>query len=250
MPYDAPPRRIEPIENDTLSDRVTAAIRDAITQGVLTPGQRISERELAAELAVSRVPIRDAIRRLEHEGLLISLPRKGTFVVEITDRDIEEIFSLRAVFEGLAIRAAAEQASPAAIARLHELVEGMRKASARRDFATLWEIDTEFHTTICTLAGNGRLVDHWRLLSSQWRALDALVDQLRPLEELPDDDPLIEAQRQFPAIHLELVRAIERGDPDLAETLMHRHMEIVTNNLFATKRLADRSNAAALQPPS
>jgi DNA-binding GntR family transcriptional regulator len=232
-------RRIEPVENRTLRDRVTDALRDAITQGVLKPGQRIVERELAADLDVSRLPIREAIRQLEHEGLLISHPRKGTFVVEVSDEDVVEIFSLRTAFESLAIRLVTAHSSPTDVDRLLVLVDAMRDAAAQQHFAALWEIDTEFHTLLCTLANHERLLKHWGLLFRQWQALDSLVDQVHPLEALAADDPLIIAQHQLPEIHQALVDAIASGDPDRAEQAMREHMAIAQRNTLAVKSLAD-----------
>lgn len=236
-------RRIEPVENRTLRDRATDALRDAITHGVLKPGQRLGERELAAELDVSRLPIREAIQQLEYEGLLVSIPRKGTFVVEITDDDVVEIFSLRTAFESLAIRLVTESATLAQIARLQSYVDEMGDASARQDYPALWDVDIDFHTTLCTIAGHGRLLKHWSLLFQQWRALDALVDQIQPLMELGSDHPLVIDQGLFPTIHQDLVGAIAAGDPDAAAESMRRHMDHALRNTLAVKALADQQRA-------
>ncbi len=230
---------MRPVENKILRDRVADAIRHAIVQGTLRPGQRVIERELADELQVSRLPIREAIRMLEHEGLIISVPRKGTFIVEITDNDIVEIFSLRAALEGLAARLVTQRASQAEIASLQRLVDDMAVAGARRNIPRLWEIDTRFHTSLCQLAANSRLLKHWELLFTQWQAIDSLTDQVHPLEQLPDGHPMAREIFEFPNIHQGLVTALASGDPQHAEQTMRDHIARAQRNTLAIKALAD-----------
>src|SRR5260221_5812094 len=102
-----------PIDQRTLRDTVTSAVRQSIVGGTLKPGDQINQVEVASKLHVSRGPLREALRQLEEEGLVLSLPNKGTFVTEITTADIEEVYSIRRVLENLAIQRAVEHATDA-----------------------------------------------------------------------------------------------------------------------------------------
>ncbi|MCA9859569.1 MAG: GntR family transcriptional regulator [Thermomicrobiales bacterium] len=204
---------------------VVESLRDAISSGSLKPGQRIVEQDLAKELGVSRLPIREAIRQLEYEGLLESIPHKGAFVATVSERDIRELFSLRDALETLAAGLVAQRASPGEVSQLQSIVDQMREQSERRDFGRLFEIDTEFHTLLCTYSQHGRLVKHWSLVFGQWRALDSLMDEVPILEGLPDEHPIIMTLRDFARSHQGLVDAIRVGDIDGARAAMQLHME-------------------------
>jgi DNA-binding GntR family transcriptional regulator len=204
---------------------VVEALRDAIGSGALKPGQRIVEQDLAAQLGVSRLPIREAIRQLEHEGLLESIPHKGAVVATVSERDIREMFSLRDALETLAAGLVAQRASPDEVHQLQAIVDQMRDQSARRDFERLFEIDTEFHTQLCTFSRHGRLVKHWSLVYGQWQALDSLMDEVPILDALPDEHPIILTLRDFARSHQVIVDAIRVGDVDGARAAMQAHME-------------------------
>ncbi len=227
MGLDAPPNgRPKTIQSQRpLRLSVVEALRDAIGSGSLKPGQRIVEQELAEELGVSRLPIREAIRQLEYEGLLDSIPHKGAFVATVSERDIRELFSLRDSLETLAAGLVAQLASPGEVNQLQSIVDQMREQSQRRDFARLFEIDTEFHTLLCTFSQHRRLVKHWNLVYGQWRALDSLMDEVPILDGLPDEHPIILTLQDFARSHQVLVDAIRIGDIDGAREAMHIHME-------------------------
>ncbi|MCC6945829.1 MAG: GntR family transcriptional regulator, partial [Thermomicrobiales bacterium] len=205
--------------------RVVESLRDAIGSGALKPGQRIVEQDLAEQLAVSRLPIREAIRQLEYEGLLESIPHKGAVVATVSERDIRELFSLRDALETLAAGLVAQRASPDEVNQLQVIVDQMREQSERRDFERLFEIDTEFHTQLCAFSQHGRLVKHWNLVYGQWRALDSLMDEVPVLDGLPDEHPIILPLRDFARSHQVIVDAIRVGDIDGARAAMQSHME-------------------------
>jgi DNA-binding GntR family transcriptional regulator len=204
---------------------VVEALRDAIGSGALKPGQRIVEQDLAEELGVSRLPIREAIRQLEYEGLLESIPHKGAVVATVNERDIRELFSLRDALETLAAGLVAQRASPGEVNQLQAIVDQMREQSECRNFARLFDIDTEFHTLLCTFSQHDRLVKHWNLVYGQWRALDSLMDEVPILDELPDEHPIILSLRDFARSHQAIVEAIRIGDIDAAREAMQSHME-------------------------
>lgn len=204
---------------------VVEALRDAIGSGALKPGQRIVEQDLAEQLGVSRLPIREAIRQLEHEGLLESIPHKGAVVATVSEQDIREMFSLRDALETLAAGLVAQRASPGEVNQLQAIVDQMREQSERRDFDRLFEIDTEFHTQLCTFSRHERLLKHWNLVYGQWRALDSLMDEVPILDALPDAHPIILTLRDFARSHQVIVDAIRVGDIDSARVAMQAHME-------------------------
>ncbi len=220
----------KPVRTQILRHEVADSIRNAIASGVLKPGQRVFEFELAKELGVSRLPIREAIRQLEHEGLLVSQPHRGTFVARATETDILEMFSLRQALEGLAARLVAERASPAEVKSLQKLVDEMRGASSRRDYEALFEIDTRFHTLLCKYARHERLQKHWNLVYGQWQALDSLMDEIPVLNGLAADHPVVVTLSHFADMHQALVDAIAAKDPARAEECMRRHMAEAEQN--------------------
>src|SRR5438132_9969938 len=107
-----------PAVHQTLFSHVYDALRRAIVTGVLQPGQRVNEAEVARQMHISRGPVREAIRLLEQAGLLVSIPRRGTVVVTLSAEDVEEVYTLRADLETRAIRRATTRLSEADLADL------------------------------------------------------------------------------------------------------------------------------------
>src|SRR5919199_1225673 len=97
------------MESDLLRERARAGIREAIASGELQPGDQIVETAMAAKIGVSRSPVREALRRLEQQGLVEAIPNRGTFVAALDEADVEEIVLLRGALEGLAARLAADR---------------------------------------------------------------------------------------------------------------------------------------------
>ena len=122
-------------EEDTLSlsDRAYRRLRGSIVDGRLAAGSRISERGLATALGISAQPVREALRRLEQDGLVVTLPRRGTVVAEIGPERLAELGRIRAALEGVAAALAAERLSPADLATLRGILREMRSATAAAD---------------------------------------------------------------------------------------------------------------------
>jgi len=136
-----------------LRDQVRDDIRDRIVSGSLAPGQRIVERELAAELGVSRIPIREAFRMLETEGFVSVVPRRGVVVRRLSRHDVEELFDVREALEVLAVRRATERASDAELTHLSRIVDSGAKATTRDSGEAAASRET-FHDEIIRLAHN------------------------------------------------------------------------------------------------
>lgn len=179
--------------------------------GSLAPRTRVSERGLAAQLGVSPAPVREALRRLEMEGLVITLPRRGTLVADFGPGQLEEMGRIRVALESVAAGLAARNATPEAIARLAGQLDAMRAATEAGDAARLAEANTRFHEMIRDMAGNAMLETTLRSLRGydrvgRQRSLAAPGEFARALAE-----------------HTELLDALRLGDQDRAELLMRAH---------------------------
>jgi DNA-binding GntR family transcriptional regulator len=152
--YHAAPRR-ELAAPDALSDTVVVpTLREAIVGNLLAPGSRLLEIQLAKQLGVSRTPVREAFAQLEREGLVTIVARVGVFVREVTTRDVDEIYTVRAALEGLAVALAAKNIDDIGRARLNQAVETMRtKVEAVDPLAYVQELDA-FYAIVMSLADN------------------------------------------------------------------------------------------------
>ena len=151
----------------SLGDEVTDQIRDVILIGGLQPGDRIGEAEIAQRLQVSRGPVREALVRLEQEGLVTIERHRGATVVDLAKKDVLELASLRAALEQLAMEEATRSATPQDLASLDVVVEQMRSARARGADETLVRLDVEFHDTVYRAAHHDRLYAAWTTIRSQ-----------------------------------------------------------------------------------
>ncbi|WP_063695782.1 GntR family transcriptional regulator [Amycolatopsis orientalis] len=213
-----------------LRDQVRDAIRSRITQGKAAPGIRLVERELAAELGVSRIPVREALRMLETEGFVQVNPRRGAVVRVLSRQEVEELFDVRRSLEVLACRRAAERATAAEIAALGTIIEAGEQAVARADRTGVRTSNGKFHDALILMAHNELLA---ALLSPLQDRLHWLFAQNENLAELVDQ-------------HRDLFAAIAARDADRAEALALAHVEvnraIAVRLLFGrTPRLAARS---------
>ena len=203
---------LEPLESATLAAQIQVRLEEAIYTGQLKPGQRLIETDLAEALQVSRASFREALRLLQSKGLVVTTHRRGTFVAEITPTDVRDIYTLRILLEGFAIRQVTELPAQDVLDRLDLLVERLRDCAARRDHIGIVDHDVEFHRTICQATGNKKLLEHWEALVAPVRAF--LLTKYRVF----DDSPEI-AQG-----HERLVNAIRDHKPDLAEELLKSHI--------------------------
>ncbi len=192
-----------------LRDQVRQALQDRISEGALRPGDRLYEQEIAVEFGISRVPVREAIRMLQSEGLVDVQPnRRGVFVRSLDRRQVEELFDVREALEGLAARLAANRASEAEVQRLGELAGRSRQAWQDSDTDAMSAANTEFHDRLVALSGN-------ELLASMLEPLHGRLAWLFRLN--------LEPQRVC-GEHAELHAAIAAGDADRAAELALGHV--------------------------
>jgi DNA-binding GntR family transcriptional regulator len=200
-------------EPRTVAQQVYSSLQRAILTGLLAPGERLTESFLASQFSTSRAPLREALLRLENEGLVISSPHRGTFVVELSETDVDEIYSIASLIEAFAGRLAAQRGAGADLQSLQDIVDAMRATSAVADpKQEVAELDYKFHLRLVELSGNTRLLRLWLSLSSQFRLsmTASMEDYTRP-GHLAED---------MAASHQEVVDALREDDPDAAERLI------------------------------
>jgi DNA-binding GntR family transcriptional regulator len=155
-----------------LSDVVTDDLRDAILSHDLEPGMRIAEDGLAIQLGVSRGPVREALLRLEREGLVTIERHKGARVASWSETDIEEIYSMRKVLEVLALEWACKNATPIDLQAMEEVLDRYGKLTEKqRTPREVSKMDLDFHSTVFEAAHHERLNKTWEILRSQIHAL-------------------------------------------------------------------------------
>ena len=200
------------IETESVTDKVRRALRDHVLSGALRPGTQLIESQLAEQLGVSRAPVREALQTLESEGLVESVPNKGTFVADITEEDLREIYAVRAALEGVAMRLAAQAMDHEELSALAHIVERMEQAARDGDAERVSKIDLEFHEAIWALSGNRRL---FQLLTSMMAQIAMfLALNVRLYEDLLEN--CLE--------HVALLQALRSGDAVRAERLMVEHI--------------------------
>ena len=141
-----------------LRDVVFNTLRQAILRGELKPGERLMEIQLANKLGVSRTPIREAIRKLELEGLVLMIPRKGAEVAEITEKNMRDVLEVRKALEELAVQLACEKITDEEIEEMKKAAEEFKMILKSRDITEIAEADVRFHDIIYMATDNQKLI--------------------------------------------------------------------------------------------
>lgn len=212
---DPAPGSFAPIVTPSRYQEVYDRLRAAILSGALAPGARLTELGLARQFGTSQAPVREALRRLEQEGLARAFPRRGTYVTRLTREEVEEVYSLRAELEAYAVRRYIERADPDALARPRQLLGALREAARRDDQPALVEADLRFHRALCDGAGNA-------LLSQVWSPIDGRVRGMMAVGDLLTGD-----LARIAELHLPLVEAIEARDAPRAEAALREHLRAI-----------------------
>ena len=206
-----------------MTDWVCDELREAIVNLRLRPGEPLREAALAEKLGVSKTPLREAFARLEQEGLVETTSFKGAVVTGYSDRDLREIYELRALLEGAAARSAAEHANDATLHALRDVLDRSRALRDAGDLVGLAELLGRFDVIVYSQVTNDRI--------------GALIDNLRAhltrIGRLTEDIPgRVEASVEE---HAAIVDAILARDPDEAERLMRVHIASVLADQLATR---------------
>ena len=195
----------------SMRQRATDVLRAAIVSGRLVPGDRLKEAELSEKLGISRAPVREALRQLEHEGLVVSLPYRATEVLGISQEEIAEVLvPIRLTLETFAFRRALPLLSGDDLDALGVLVQTMRQAGAIGDLDALAEADVRFHELVIERSGQQHCLQIWRSIQPRVRAY------------FRRDAPIHSRADEIADEHEELLDVLRRGDEtQLLETLRH-----------------------------
>lgn len=203
----------------TLKANALNQIRKAIVSRRLRQGDRIVETHLAQQMGISKFPIREAIRNLEKEGLIVTIPFKGAYVSSFDERDLEELYTLRSALEELAIRILMDRINDGKIKKFNSILTKMKKAARERNVEKMISEDMTFHRTICEFSGHRKLLELWSTLEYQIRSFIAL------------EEYTYERVQQLVETHHPVLEAIKSGDKHLAEKRMRDHLSEAMNNI-------------------
>jgi DNA-binding GntR family transcriptional regulator len=207
-------------DHPSLRELVYRRIKDAILGGRLEPGERIVEQSLSNELGVSRSPVREALRRLEQEGLVEATPRRGVSVAAPTVREVTNVYTIREALEGLAARLAASNVDHESLAAMARILVRMEDAIRRGDIKGASRADTQFHARLLEATDNQRLVDLTSQLADLVRRVRAAV--------------LAEPGRAEAALseHRAILEALAAQDADAAERHMRAHVQRARDHML------------------
>jgi DNA-binding GntR family transcriptional regulator len=196
-----------------LRDVVFNALRKAILTGDLKPGERLMEKQLAEKMGVSRTPIREAIRKLELEGFVVMVPRKGAQVADITEKDIQDVLEVRGSLEALAVKLASEKMGKEQLEQLKEAMKSFTEASKEQDIDQMIEKDVEFHDIIFGATQNEKLIQIINNLREQiHRYRGAYLKSFDNVSKIGKE-------------HQQIVDAIENKDMEKAEKIAMTHIK-------------------------
>ncbi len=200
------------LQSKSLREHIVDVLHEAILCGDLSPGQPLIETDLAAQLGVSRAPLREAIQILNSEGLVETIPRRGTRVSTLERKDIVELYSLRGVLEALAIRCIIDQSDPCDLRRLEAISERMLRAANQGNLRKVNELDHSFHDTLIAMSGHS-------LLQTTWNLVALRVRRVMTLRNMRNDDIRLVAYS-----HLPILDAIRDRDGERATSAIEAHV--------------------------
>ena len=202
-----------------LRDVVFNTLRQAILRGELKPGERLMEIKLANKLGVSRTPVREAIRKLELEGLVLMVPRKGAEVAEITEKSLKDVLEVRKALEELAVQLACEKITKEDIQELEKAGEDFKKVLKSRDITEIAEADVRFHDVIYMATDNQKLIsllNNFREQMYRYR-----VEYLKKEE----------VHTQLIAEHDAIVESVAKRDKERATSIVCQHIDNQVNTV-------------------
>ncbi len=218
---------LSPIQLDSyrpLRELVCETIRQAIVDGVFSPGERLMEIQLADEMGVSRTPVREAIRKLELEGFVVMIPRRGTYVADISIKDINEVYEIRTSLEVLAAGLAAERISDEELETMQRLLVEIGHHMEDGNIEKIVEIDTAFHDVLYKASRNQRLA--------------GIINNLREQITVIRRRSMMYPGRLQNTMeeHRTLVDCIAAHDVDRAQNAARLHMENAEHTLLMDMR--------------
>lgn len=225
---------MDPVARRQITDEVYRSLQRSIVDGRLAPGRELRLESIATELAVSRTPVREALRRLEAEGLVAFSPHRSVIVTPLTASGVEESYILRLLVESFTIRLAVPLMSPQQVAELNHLNQEMRLAHSTGDMEAVYSRHNEFHSLLRQPVKAAQLLEMCERLSSQ-------TDRYRRVLNTYEPGRPVNAQRE----HAAIVAACRAGDADQAAILLATHLKGTADGLI--RRLDPKYSAAQLE---
>ncbi|WP_028476561.1 GntR family transcriptional regulator [Nocardia sp. CNY236] len=209
----------EPVNRQSTAEMIADRLRTAIMRGTVAPGSQLGEADLAAQFAVSRGPVREAMQRLVSEGLLHSIPHRGIFVIELTLEDVVDVYRARTALEGGALQLILDGRRAIAYKALEPSIEEMVACAERGDAVGVSDADQAFHEALVESAASSRLMRAARTL---------LIETRMCLGALQTTYPDLRAQARE---HVDLRDAIATDDPTDAYARLVEHMDDAVRRL-------------------
>jgi DNA-binding GntR family transcriptional regulator len=196
------------IERENLNTKVHILLKEMILNARFEPGARVNVEQLAREMGVSRTPVWEAIRRLEHEGLLVNEPNRGVFMKSLDPEEACDLYAVREVLEGMAARIAAERLTEDGLRQLEESLEEQQKIAESGDVVEYSHVDFRFHAIIYEASGNIYLKEQLENIKNKMRPLGIHFESHLPL---------------FVVDHMHIVEALRLRDAERSEEEMRKH---------------------------
>jgi len=199
-------------EPKLLSEDIAESIKKAIIRGKFKPGEKISEGELAESMGTSRTPLREAFRKLENEGFIEIIPRKGAVVTEIYPEEASDLYQIKSVLEGLAAKLAMSRITEKEIDKLEKINEDLKSLIDKNDIEMFYKTHQRFHEVFVKSCGNDRLIQMVRNLNDHFKRYGIVSLTLPGQFE--------SATRQ----HAEIVEAFRQGDEKQVEAKVRKNV--------------------------
>lgn len=214
--------KISESENQPLYKIVYNKLREAILSGQFAPGTKLVEQAISSQMQISKTPVREAIRELAQEGLIAFKARHGITVIDFTEKDIEELVTLRAALEVLGIRLVKDDWTQEDTLALSSILDKIVAAEKAQNYSELPNLDIEFHQYIIKRTNNLRLLKAWKDIASQMNVLFRMIRHFEFSEGYTS------------ASHRELIDAISTLDGDECEKIFRAHILLNEENILAS----------------
>lgn len=232
----AEPLAIEKLQPRTIVQQVIETLVSAAANGLILPGDRIIEGEVASRLGVSRVPVREALRVLESQGVVLNEPYKGIRLMPVTPERIDHLIEVRVALESKAASRVIKQGlnRGKALDPLRHAIADMQAMCARNDVFGFASADTQFHRELCLLSGNDVLCSMWEMLARQMTIIFGLSTLGKPMSEVVKE-------------HLVLMQVFESGDERAMQAAITEHIDVEIHKIDL-KRIVERRRSEQQQP--
>ena len=230
------PQSFLKLQPRTLVHQVIDALVAGASEGLILPGDRIIEAELALQLGVSRVPVREALRVLESQGIVVNEPYKGIRLTPVTPERIDQLIEVRVALETTAAIRSMRlgQNDGPHVAALEAIVQQMELMAARNDVFGFATADTSFHRSLCGFAGNAVLSDMWEMLARQMTIIFGLSTLGKPMASIVEE-------------HRALIKVFRSGDVQDMAREINEHIDVEIHKVDLENIIAKRrSETSAL----